>query len=257
MTNRFLASILTLCTSLLLTSHLSIAATQKTVLITGANRGLGLELTKHFVNDGYHVIGTARKPDKATELKTTKAEIIQLDVTSDQSIASMANSLKGRTIDILINNAGYFGPKLMTEKPATLKDLTKKEMQDCLAVNTLGPIFVTQALLPNLQKSSQPIVVNMSTRASILTHKTGGNAYGYKVSKTALNMVTRTMAADPSLRGAIVISLAPGHNKTDMGTHWANLDPTQSMAKVKTLITSLTPKHHGGFWFFDGSPRPW
>jgi NAD(P)-dependent dehydrogenase (short-subunit alcohol dehydrogenase family) len=243
--------------SLLLVTFGKISAETKTVLITGANRGLGLELAKQFIADGHEVIGTARKPEKATDLKALKAEVVQLDVTSEESIESMVNILNGKKIDILINNAGYFGPKLMTEKPDRLDKLTRKEMELCIEVNTLGPLFVTQALVPNLKKSPNPVVVNMSTRSAILNARSPGRAYGYRVSKTALNMVTRTMAGDPTLKGFIVISLAPGHNKTDMGTHRANLNPEESMPKVKNLILTLTPKHHGGFWFYDGSTRPW
>jgi NAD(P)-dependent dehydrogenase (short-subunit alcohol dehydrogenase family) len=224
-----------------------------TVLITGANRGLGLEMVKQFAADGYKVIGTARKPEKATDLKATGATIVKLDVTSEEDIAAMAKTLKGQKIDILINNAGYFGPKLMTENPDNITKLTRQEMTTCINVNTLGPIFVTQALLPNLRLSPMKKVVNISTRAA----SPGGTAYGYRISKTALNMVTRCMSVDAGMRGIIVIALAPGHNKTDMGTHRGNLDPAQSMKKVKALIESLTPKHHGKLWFYDGSPMKW
>ena len=214
-------------------------------------------MAKQFVADGYTVIGTARKPAKATDLKAAGAKVIQLDVTDEQSIATMAKKLKGIKIDILINNAGYFGPKLMTQNPDNLESLTRKEMELCYAVNTMGPIFVTQALLPNLRKSDVKKIVHISTRSAILNAGSPGKAYGYRVSKTALNMVTRTMSNDRALKGFIVVSIAPGHNKTDMGTHWANLKPEESMKKVKTLIENLTQKHHGGFWFLDGSKRAW
>lgn len=228
-----------------------------TVLITGANRGLGLELAKQFAADGYQVIGTARKPEKAKDLKATGARVVKLDVTSEQDISALKEAFKGRKIDILINNAGYFGPKLMTQSPDNLEKLTREEMTRCINVNTLGPLFVTQALLPNLRLSKDPKVINMSTRSAILNAKPWGHSYGYRVSKTALNMVTRTLSADQAMKGILVVSIAPGHNKTDMGTHWANLRPEESMKRVKTLIEGLNRKHHGGFWFYDGSRRPW
>ena len=228
-----------------------------TVLITGANRGLGLEMARQFASDGYTVIGTARKPEAATDLKATGATVVKLDVTSEDDIAAMTKTLQGKRIDILINNAGYFGPNLMTEKMDNLSTLTREEMTRCINVNTLGPLFVTQALLPNLRLCKAPKVINISTRSAILGAGSPGQAYGYRVSKTALNMVTRTMAGDRSMKGIMVVSIAPGHNKTHMGTERANLDPADSMKKVKHLIENLTPEHHGGFWFYDGTRRPW
>ena len=163
---------------LLITSSIAMGGEKGTVLITGANRGLGLELVKHFVADDYTVIGTARKPEKATDLKATGATIIKLDVTSEKDIAAMRQTLKGRRIDILINNAGYFGPKLMTEKPDNIEKLTREEMTRCISVNTLGPLFVTQALLPNLRHSQNPKVINMSTRSAILNARPWGQPMG-------------------------------------------------------------------------------
>ncbi|MBK1829426.1 SDR family oxidoreductase [Verrucomicrobiaceae bacterium R5-34] len=227
------------------------------VLITGANRGLGLEMAKQFVAKGYQVIGTARKPEQAVALKQTGATVMKLDVTSEADIAALAKALEGEKIDILINNAGYFGPKLMTENPENLAKLTRQEMELCYRVNTLGPLFVTQALLPNLKLAEDAKVVHISTRASILSKGTSGTAYGYRVSKTALNMVTRTMSGDQAMKGILVVAIAPGHNKTHMGTERGKLDPQQSMAQVIDLIENLTRKHHGGLWYYDGSRLPW
>jgi|TARA_B110000908_G_scaffold172711_1_gene242253 NAD(P)-dependent dehydrogenase (short-subunit alcohol dehydrogenase family) len=229
-----------------------------TVLITGANRGLGLEMVKQFKADGYSVIGTARSPEKATDLKATGAQVVKLDVTSEADISAMAKALKGRKIDILINNAGYFGPKLMTEKMHSLETVTRAEMMDCFAVNAAGPLFVTQALLPNLKLSKTAKIINISSRAGIITKGgIGGRAYGYRVSKTALNRVTKIMAGDIALKGSLVIAVAPGHNRTDMGTERGKLDPAVTMKKVKELIENLTPKHHGGFWYYDGTRVEW
>ena len=108
-----------------------------TMLMTGANRGLGLEMAKQFKADGYKVIGTSRSPEKATELKTMGAQLVKLDVTSKEDIKAMKETLKGVKIDILINNTGYFGPKLMTERMATTATVTWDEMMDCFAVNAV------------------------------------------------------------------------------------------------------------------------
>ncbi|MGJ8725807.1 MAG: SDR family oxidoreductase [Roseibacillus sp.] len=228
----------------------------KSVLITGANRGLGLELAKQFLGDGYLVYGTARKPEEAVELKEAGATVVALDVTSEESIAAMAKTLEGKPLDILINNAGYFGPNPIGTKMNGIDSLTRKEMELCYAVNTMGPIFVTQALMPNLHASQGKKIINMSTRSSILSRK-GGSAYGYRVSKAGLNMFTRTLHFELHKKGFIVAVVAPGHNQTDMGTNRGNLKPEDSMPKLKKVIEELTPKQSGQLWYYDGSKLPW
>ncbi|MGJ8644957.1 MAG: SDR family oxidoreductase [Luteolibacter sp.] len=226
-----------------------------TVLITGANRGLGLEFAKQFSEKGYHVIGTARSPEKATDLKATGAEIMKLDVTSEEDIAALAEALKGKKLDILINNAGYFGPTLSVGKNnAKIHNITREEMLDCFTINTMGPIFVSQALLPSLKLSKNPKIINISTRSSQLA--TGrAKAWGYGVSKAGLNMVTNNLHGELSKQGFIVISLAPGHNQTDMGN--GNLMPEESIGKMIPLIENLTKKQSGRFWYYDGKELPW
>ena len=229
----------------------------ETVLITGANRGLGLEFAKQYVKAGYKVYGTARKPESATDLKATGAEVLKLDVTSEEDINALVKTLKGKKIDILINNAGYFGPVGIGEgKMADISSVTRKEMTSCINVNTLGPLFVTQALLPNLKLSDTRRIINISTRSSMLSRKSHG-AIGYSVSKAGLNMVTVTMNHYLSKQGFIVISLAPGHNKTDMGSDRGKLEPHESISKMIPFIDSLTPKMSGQFWYYDGNKLAW
>ncbi|WP_435892625.1 SDR family NAD(P)-dependent oxidoreductase [Oceaniferula spumae] len=236
-------------------------AKKGTVLITGANRGLGLALSKQFAADNYHVIGTARSPEKATELKKVANEVLALDVTSDESIKALAKTLNGKTIDILVNNAGYFGPTLglgtERDKSATLKTLTRSEVLDCFAVNSAGPIFVTQGLIPNLLASKQPKIIIISSRSGIINQSRSAGAYGYRISKTAVNRAVKIMSVDKALGNSIVVAIAPGHNQTDMGGDRAKLTPDQSMKMVKTLIEGLTKKHDGGFWYYDGKKLPW
>ena len=138
---------------------------KSTILITGANRGLGLELTKQYLNQGYHVYGTARKPDEAAKLKETGATVLQLDVTSEESIAALVKELDGTPLDIVFNNAGYFGPNKIGQKMDTIDNLTRREIELCHAVNTMGPLFVTQALLPNLRAGKEKKIINMSSRS--------------------------------------------------------------------------------------------
>jgi len=226
------------------------------ILITGANRGLGLELVKQFIGDNYLVYGTARNPESATELKATGATVLQLDVTSQESIEEMAAALEGQPIDILFNNAGYFGPNKIGEKMDGIDSITREEIEACFAVNTMGPIFVTQALMPNLRAGKSKKVINMSTRSSMISKSRGG-AWGYRVSKAALNMVTSTLNGEIGKEGFIVASVAPGHNITDMGTERAKMAPEESMPKLKAVIEKLTKKQSGGFWYYTGERLAW
>lgn len=231
-------------------------ASKGSVLITGANRGLGLELVKQFLKDKYTVYGTARKPEQATELKETGAVVVQLDVTSEESLKAMAETLKGKPLDILINNAGYFGPNKIGTEMDDLPELTRKEIEQCFQVNTMGPIFVTQALMPNLEAGKMKKIINMSTRSSIISRPRRG-AWGYRVSKAGLNMVTSTLHGELHKKGYIVCSVAPGHNKTDMGTDRGKQLPEVTMPKLKKVIENLNKKKSGGFWYYDGSRLPW
>lgn len=246
----------------LLAGHAESVAEKQTVLITGANRGLGLALSKQFAADDYYVIGTARTPAKATELQEVADEVLQLDVTSDDSIKALAKALDGKTIDILVNNAGYFGPTLGLgagrEKSAMLQNLTRSEVLDCFAVNAAGPLFVTQGLLPNLLASEQPKIIVISSRSGIINQSRNAGAYGYRISKTAVNRAVKIMSNDKSLGKCIIVAIAPGHNKTDMGGSRAKLlDPNVSMKQVKARIEELTKEHHGRFWYYNGEELPW
>jgi len=228
----------------------------KSILITGANRGLGLELVKQYLKNGYTVYGTARKPDDATELKKTGATVVQLDVTSEESITALAKVLEGKPLDILFNNAGYFGPNKIGEKMDTIDNLTRREIELCHAVNTMGPLFVTQALLPNLKKGKMKKIINMSTRSGMISRK-GGGAMGYRISKAGLNMVTVLLDSQLEKDGFIVVSVAPGHNKTDMGTDRAKQLPENTMPQLLKVIDNLKKKQSGGFWYYNGDRLPW
>ena len=216
-----------------------------TVLITGANRGLGLEFAKRMSAGGYKVIGTARKPEEATELKEIGAEVLGLDVTDNDGIEAFAKNLEGRTIDILINNSGIFP-----------ESTDREDMLQTYSVNTLGAYFVSEALIENLKKSDSARIVNVSSKLGQLTDG-DGSARGYGFSKTALNMVTRHLHASYCGDGVTVISLNPGHNKTDMGGDDAALDPEETAKQVFSLIEGLTPEQSGGFWRYDGEKMEW
>ena len=219
---------------------------KKSVLITGANRGIGLEYAKQYTKKGYTVYGTARKPDAATQLKATGAIILKLDVTNDADIAAMAKTLQGKTIDVLINNAGIIN-RTETSREAMLQGFS---------VNTLGPMYVTEALLTNLKASNNPKVINISSQLGILKNGSG-KPVPYSVSKAGLNMVTRIQHTDHHRQGLIVISIHPGWNRTDMGGQNAPLSVQETVPQMIKTIDSLEAKDSGKFFNYDKKELPW
>lgn len=226
-------------------------ATTRTVLITGANRGLGLEFARQFNAAGWHVIATARKPDQASELKAYQVRVTQLDVADPDSIAALAASLDGQPIDMLINNAGIF-PRANTIEEVGLDDYRRT-----LAVNTLGPLLVTRALLPNLRLGSKKTVVNISSRLGSIDLNDSGRFYGYRESKAALNMFTRTLANELRAERFICAAIHPGWVQTDMGGKEANLTPEESVRGMRSVIDKLVPEDSGTYWSYSGEQVPW
>ena len=228
-----------------------------TVLITGANRGLGLALAQHFKSDGYHVIGTARKPEEAQELEKIGAKVIQLDVTSDESIANMASALKGVPVDIVVNNAGYL--RGLTRGIESFQNTERDEYLYTYNVNVVGPVMVTRALLPNLLLSTKDVkkIINISSHGGIVNRKNAHAIYAYDTSKTALNKITNELAKDLSANNIAVVALAPGHNKTRMGGENGTLEPEVSMAQAKSVIEGLEMKDTGTFVGYSGFSIDW
>jgi NAD(P)-dependent dehydrogenase (short-subunit alcohol dehydrogenase family) len=222
-----------------------------TVLITGANRGLGLEFARQFAAAGWRVIGTARKPDEAVELKAHQVTIMPLDVADPESVASLAASLEERAIDLLINNAGIF-PRVNSIDEIDLNDYSRT-----LAVNTLGPVLVTRALLPNLRLGKKKTIVNISSRLGSIDLNDSGRYYGYRESKAALNMFTKTLANELRAEEFICAAIHPGWVQTDMGGKSANLTPEESINGMRAVIDRLGPEDSGTYWSYSGEQVPW
>ena len=222
-----------------------------TVLITGANRGIGLELARQYTAAGWQVIGTARKPEQAAELRVLNARVLQLDVTDQQSIDRMAEELGDQAVDLLINNAGIF-PRVRTLPDVNFDDVTRT-----FAVNTLGPMRVSRALLSNLRSGQLRKVVNITSRLGSIADNSGGGFYGYRESKAALNMFTRSLANELRADGFICVVVHPGWVQTDMGGASATLTVEESAQGIRNVIANLSPDDNGTFWNFDGAPLPW
>ncbi|MFK7975037.1 MAG: SDR family oxidoreductase [Halioglobus sp.] len=239
-----------LCFFMLL-SGVAIAAGEPTALITGANRGIGLEFVKQLQAQGYNVIGTARKPQKAADLKKTGAKVLQLDVTDSASVSSLADALKGQPIDLLINNAGVSG-----HDAPTFKDTDFDKIAFTFDVNSLGPMRVTQALLDNVLMSKQKRVVHISSIMGSI-EKNWGGSYGYRASKTALNMFNSSLAIEIGKQGVTSVVLHPGWVKTDMGGASAQVETVDSVAGMVKVISGLTLADSGRFVDFQGVELPW
>jgi NAD(P)-dependent dehydrogenase (short-subunit alcohol dehydrogenase family) len=222
-----------------------------TVLITGANRGIGLELARQYTAAGWQVVGTARSPEQAEELRALNARVLQLDVTDQQSIDRLAQKLGDQAIDLLINNAGIF-PRVRTITDVNFDDVTRT-----FAVNTIGPMRVTRALLPNLRSGQVKTVVNITSQLGSITNNSGGGFYGYRESKAALNMFTRSLANELDGDGFICVVVHPGWVQTDMGGASATLTVEQSVDGIRDVIAGLKPADTGTFWNHDGAPLPW
>ena len=229
----------------------ALAEPTQTVLITGANRGIGLEYARQFAAKGYRVIGTARDPAQAAELAEVADRVEALDVADGDSVAALARRLDGLPIDILINNAGIFD-----RSDTTLEAVDFAKIEQAFAVNAFGPLRVTQALLPNLRAGSLKRIVNMSSQLGSIERSTG-QWYGYRSSKAALNQINRTLAAELGEAGFVCVVLHPGWVRTDMGGENATNTPEQSVRALIALIEGFGAEDNGQFYDFQGATIPW
>ncbi len=247
-----LVSVLFLCFVSSISLNTFAADSKGTVFITGANRGVGLALARNFSDAGFEVIGTARDPEEATELKETGARVEQLDVTDQASVDAMARRLADTPIDILINNAGIKG-----EDSKDMASLDLESMEWVLNVNTLGPVRVMKALFQNVLSSERKLVVNISSTMGSIERNTWGCCAGYRASKTALNSINKTFAVDFGKQGVTFVVMHPGYVQTDMNEGQGNITPDQSGNGLMKVITGLDASDNGKFYDWQGEELPW
>ena len=228
------------------------ADSKETVLITGANRGIGLALARHFGDAGFAVVGTARDPDEAVELKATGARVEQLDVTDQASVDALAQRLAGTPIDILVNNAGVKG-----DDSRDMATLDVDNMQWVLNVNTLGPVRVIKALFPNLEAGARKVVVNISSTMGSIERNTWGCCAGYRASKSALNSINKTFATDYGKQGMTFVVMHPGYVQTDMNDGQGSITPDESAAGILKVAAGLDAADNGKFYDWQGNELPW
>ena len=225
-----------------------------TVLITGTNRGLGLEFVKQFAIEGYQVIACTRKINKKDELhqlqeKFKTISICKLDIANFSSIDQFAKLFK-KPIDILINNAGVY-------PDSSIDHVDYKAWLDAFKINTLAAFKMTKAFLPHLKKGRLKKIASLTSKMGSIDDNSGGGEYIYRSSKTALNMVMKSLSIDLKPFDLSVITLHPGWVRTDMGGPNGLIDVDESVAGMKRQIDKLTIRTTGQFIAYDGKKIPW
>lgn len=229
------------------------------ILITGANRGIGLELAWQYLERGDLVLATARNLDAAADLHALAAQhdgrchLLALEVTDDENIAAMAAQAAVLVdgLDVLINNAGVF-PR--NERPETLD---AQVLLHTLHTNAVAPLIVVRELLPLLRRGQRPRILNITSQLGSLTRRASGRCYSYCSSKAALNMLTRSLAFDLQDDGIIAVAVHPGWVQTDMGGSHAPVTPGESAAGIIALADGLTMEHTSKFLTWDGREHTW
>lgn len=222
-----------------------------TVLVTGASRGIGLGLARAFAGRGWDVLACARDPSALPAIEGS-IERQPLDVTEPASIAALAAALAGRPLDLLINNAGIFG-----QREARMGALDWTLFANTLATNTLGPVRVTEALLPNLRAGRRRTIVTVSSVMGSIARTEAGGALPYRTSKAAVNMAMRSIARELAPEGFTVVLVHPGWVRTDMGGPGAAIDVATSVRGLVALIERLGPAESGRFFDYTGAELPW
>lgn len=217
------------------------------VLITGANRGIGLAFTRHYLGQGHHVFAVCRHV--SDELRDSGADIIDgIDVSQARDVATLKQQLGDKRLDLLINNAGILASE-------TLDNMDFDSIAEQLNVNAIAPLRVTHALLDNMGKSSK-IALITSRMGSIADNGSGGY-YGYRMSKAALNAAGKSLANDLKGRGIAVAILHPGMVSTRMIGFAGDVTPEQAVDGLTARIENLSLDNTGTFWHANGEELPW
>jgi len=224
-----------------------------TVLITGANRGLGLEFARQYLADRWRVIACCRKPAAATTLAMLAGEIAvhPLDVADPASIEALGRAVGETPIDVLINNAGIYGGERQS-----FRNVDYAAWSDVFRVNVMGPMRMIERLAENVARSERKLIVCITSQMGSITEAAAGS-YAYSSSKAALNYVGRALAQDLVPRKIAVILMHPGWVRTDMGGSGAPLSPQQSVTDMRSVIGRLKLADSGRFLVHDGSEHAW
>ena len=230
----------------------------KTVLVTGANRGIGLAFTKQLSDLGLQVLACCRQPENASELQALATArknitVYQLDVSNQQHIEHLAEELSDHVIDIVLNNAGVMG-----ENGVTVGNIDRDNFLNVMSVNCLSVLKVSEAFLPHLGKSTDKLIVVISSAMGSISDNQSGRSYAYRASKTAVNSVMRSFAIDVNDKGIKVLLLHPGWVQTNMGGDSALLDADKA---VSAMLEQIEKHKHNAqaevLRRYDGGTMPW
>lgn len=217
------------------------------VVITGANRGIGLELARHYAGQGCEVIGVCRQ--SSDELSEVARQVIEgVDVTTDAGIEKLTSALAGKSISLLINNAGL----LQDEQ---LGNIDFDSIRTQMEINAYAPLRVTEALVPQIREGGK--IANITSRMGSIADNDSGGRYGYRASKAALNAFGKSLAVDLKPRGIAVAQLHPGYVKTRMVNFGGLITPKESAKGLAERIAGLNLENSGSFWHSNGEELPW
>lgn len=227
-------------------------------LITGANRGLGLEFARQYLADGWQVYATCREPKSPSLLRQlqgtggNRMRILPLDVTDPASVKAAAAKLDGQPIDLLLNNAGVMGAR-----GQTIGTMDYVDWKNVLDINTLGPMRVSDAFVDHVAQSGRKLIVTLTSGMGSIADNSSGGWIAYRTSKAAVNMLMRSLAIDLAPRGITCVVINPGWVQTDMGGPQATVTAAESIARLRRLIDSLGPAQSGKFFNHTGREFPW
>lgn len=224
-----------------------------TVLITGANRGIGLEFARQYAAEGWRVHAACRTPAKADKLRKLAGDVVvhRLDVRKSAQVSALAGTLAGEPIDLLLNNAG-----IAARGRDKFGGVDFAVWEDVLRVNTLAPVRLAEAFADHVARSERKLMVALSSRMGSISENGSGNI-AYRSSKAALNAAMRVLAKELGGRGITVVVFHPGWVRTDMGTLVAPVSAKKSVRGMRTVIEGLTPKDSSKFFDYQGQQVPW
>jgi NAD(P)-dependent dehydrogenase (short-subunit alcohol dehydrogenase family) len=228
----------------------------QTILITGANRGLGLEFAKQYARNGYRVFATVRESSDTKQLAALakghpSVSMHKLEVTSADSVAALARELDGQALDMLLCVAGVMGPKQQK-----FGSIDYAGMLETFSVNSLGPLRLAEALIENVTKSERKLIAGVTSGMGSIADS-GGGAYAYRASKAGLNMIFHSLAIDLKARGIISVVINPGWVQTDMGGPHASISAEESISAMRKVFDRLTAADSGKFMDYRGGTWPW